>query len=156
VSAEDRSAGSSLAPVIEWSDGKLSVDLQDHWMAAVQIAVKNWKAAGIDAALNAADPGGSFDRMLLTLRDGATTTDPDVYFGALLPGNPLNTSGVNDPKLTEIGSWTASFSSDSCRFDVESFAKGSPSGQGHPGSRASPHRAKRSRRLRAHAATPGG
>jgi ABC-type transport system substrate-binding protein len=40
--------------------------------------------------------------MLVTLRDGATTTDPDIYFGALLPGNPLNTSGVNDPKLTEM------------------------------------------------------
>jgi peptide/nickel transport system substrate-binding protein len=72
------------------------------WMAAVQIAVKNWKAAGIDADLKAADAGGSFDRMLVTLRDGATTTDPDIYFGALLPGNPLNTSGVNDPKLTEM------------------------------------------------------
>ena len=72
------------------------------WMAAVQIAVKNWKAAGIDADLRVADADGSFDRMLLTLRDGATATDPDVYFAGLLPGNPLNTSGVNDPKLTEM------------------------------------------------------
>ncbi|HYB43060.1 MAG TPA: hypothetical protein VEL75_14880, partial [Candidatus Methylomirabilis sp.] len=53
-------------------------------------------------SLTVKDSDGSFDRMLMTMRDGATATDPDVFFGALLPGNPLNTSGVNDPKLTEM------------------------------------------------------
>ena len=72
------------------------------WMTAVESAVKNWKAAGIDADLKVADTGGSFDQMLLTLRDGATATDPDVFFEALLPGSPLNRSGVNDHRLTEM------------------------------------------------------
>jgi ABC-type transport system substrate-binding protein len=38
--------------------------------------------------------------MMLTLRGG--TTDPDTYFTPLLPGEPLNSAGVNDPKLTEM------------------------------------------------------
>jgi ABC-type oligopeptide transport system substrate-binding subunit len=38
--------------------------------------------------------------MMLSVRDGAT--DPDSYFAALLPGDPANSSGVNDPKLTEM------------------------------------------------------
>lgn len=72
------------------------------WMDAVQIAVKNWKAAGIEVDLKLKDSDGKFDKVMLTLRDGATATDPDVYFAPLLPGDPLNTSGVNDPKLTEM------------------------------------------------------
>jgi len=43
---------------------------------------------------------GKFDKMMLTLRGG--TTDPDTYFTVLMPGEPLNSGGVNDPKLTEM------------------------------------------------------
>jgi peptide/nickel transport system substrate-binding protein len=78
------------------------------WMAGVQVALKNWKAAGIEVdlklkdydALVSSSLSGNFDKMLLTQRTAAT--DPDSYFTALLPGEPLNTSGVNDPKLTEM------------------------------------------------------
>jgi len=72
------------------------------WMDGVQVAVKNWKAAGIDADLKPRDSDGAFDKMLLTWRDGATATDPDYFLGSLLPGDPRNRSGVNDPKLTEM------------------------------------------------------
>ena len=79
-----------------------------EWMAGVQVALKNWKAAGIEVDLKLKDYdafvssslSGNFDKMLLTQRTAAT--DPDSYFTPLLPGEPLNASGVNDPKLTEM------------------------------------------------------
>jgi len=78
------------------------------WMDAVQVALKNWKAAGIDVDLKLKEYGafvsssllGKFDKMMLTLRGG--TTDPDTYFTLMLPGEPLNSSGVNDAKLTDL------------------------------------------------------
>ena len=78
------------------------------WMDAVQVALKNWKAARIDVDLKLKEYGafvsssllGKFDKMMLTLRGG--TTDPDTYFTLMLPGEPLNSSGVNDAKLTDM------------------------------------------------------
>ncbi|MBI3826215.1 MAG: ABC transporter substrate-binding protein [Candidatus Rokubacteria bacterium] len=78
------------------------------WMDAVQIAVKSWKAAGIEVEVRPKDYAafvssaiyGKFDKMMLAARDSAT--EPDSYFTPLLPGHPLNASGVNDPKLTEM------------------------------------------------------
>ena len=78
------------------------------WMDAVQVALRNWKLAGIEGDLKLKEYGafvssaifGKFEKMILTLRGG--TTDPDTYFTPFLPGEPLNSSGVNDPKLTEM------------------------------------------------------
>jgi ABC-type transport system substrate-binding protein len=78
------------------------------WMDAVQVALRNWKTAGIEGDLKIKEYGafvssaifGKFDKAILTLRGG--TTDPDSYFVPLMPGEPLNSSGVNDPKLTEL------------------------------------------------------
>ncbi|HUG37712.1 MAG TPA: ABC transporter substrate-binding protein, partial [Candidatus Limnocylindrales bacterium] len=78
------------------------------WMDAVQIVLKNWKGAGVDAELKLKEYGafvstslfGKFDKVMFTLRGG--TTDPDTYFTPLLPGEALNSAGVNDPKLTEM------------------------------------------------------
>ena len=78
------------------------------WMDAVQVALRNWKQAGIEGDLKLKEYGafvstaifGKFDKMILTLR--GATTDPDTYFIPFLPGEPLNASGVNDPKLTEM------------------------------------------------------
>ena len=78
------------------------------WMDAVQVALRNWKRAGIEGDLKLKEYGafvstalfGKFEKMILTLRGG--TTDPDTYFTLFLPGEPLNSSGVNDPKLTEM------------------------------------------------------
>jgi peptide/nickel transport system substrate-binding protein len=95
-----------------------------EWMDAVQITVKNWKAAGIEADLKVQDYEtfvssavyGKFDRMMLAVRDAAT--DPDSYLSALLPGDPLNASGANDPKLTEMIKRQRRTLKDSARRDI--------------------------------------
>ena len=75
----------------------------------VQILVKDWKAAGIDATLNLKEYGayisstiyGKFDQMFVGLR--GAWVDPEAYFYRLyMPGEPLNVLNVNDPKLTEM------------------------------------------------------
>jgi peptide/nickel transport system substrate-binding protein len=75
----------------------------------VQITLKNWKAAGIDAELKLKEYGafisstifGKFDNMFLGLR--GAWADPEAYFYRwYMPGQPLNVWGVNDPKLTDM------------------------------------------------------
>jgi peptide/nickel transport system substrate-binding protein len=79
------------------------------FLDAVQITVKNWKAAGIDAQLKLKEYGafisstiyGKFDHMFLGLR--GAWADPESYFYRVyMPGQPLNVMKVNDPKLTEM------------------------------------------------------
>ena len=78
------------------------------WMDAVQVGLRNWKQGGIEADLKLKEYGafvssaifGKFEKSMVTLRGG--TTDPDTYFAPFLPGEPLNASGVNDPKLTDM------------------------------------------------------
>jgi len=75
----------------------------------VQVTIKNWKDAGIDAELKMKEYGafisttiyGKFDHMYLGLR--GAWTDPEAYFyRPYMPGQPLNVLGVNDPKLTDM------------------------------------------------------
>ncbi len=79
------------------------------WMDAVQITVQDWKQAGIEIDLKLKEYGayiastiyGKFDKLTVGLR--GAWTDPESYLHrVLLPGQPLNTGGVNDPKLTEM------------------------------------------------------
>jgi peptide/nickel transport system substrate-binding protein len=79
------------------------------FMDAVQITLKNWKEAGVDAQLQLKEYGafisstifGKFDQMFLGLR--GAWTDPEAYFYRIyMPGQPLNVMGVNDPKLTDM------------------------------------------------------
>ena len=79
------------------------------YMDAVQVTLKNWKDAGIEAELKLKEYGafvtttllGKFDKLATGLRGG--WTDPDSYlFRPHMPGQVLNTAGVNDPKLTEM------------------------------------------------------
>jgi peptide/nickel transport system substrate-binding protein len=79
------------------------------FMDSVQITIKNWKAAGIDAELKLKEYGafisstiyGKFDKMMIGLR--GAWTDPESYiYRPFMPGQPLNTVGVNDAKLTEM------------------------------------------------------
>jgi peptide/nickel transport system substrate-binding protein len=79
------------------------------WIDAVQIYQRGWKSAGIDAELKLKESGafvgsamlGRFDRLMLGQRGGILFPDP--YLAALhLPGQRPNSSGVNDPKLTEM------------------------------------------------------
>jgi len=75
----------------------------------VQITIKNWKAAGIQADLKLKEYGafisstifGKFEGMFIGLR--GAWADPEAYFYRwFMPGQPLNVWGVNDPKLTEM------------------------------------------------------
>jgi len=79
------------------------------FMDYVQVLVRNWKDAGIDAELNVKEYGayvsttifGKFDKMMAGLR--AIFTQPDSYLAQLfLPESPLNILGVHDGKLTEM------------------------------------------------------
>jgi peptide/nickel transport system substrate-binding protein len=79
------------------------------FMDYVQVLLRNWKDAGVDAQLNIKEFGayvtttvfGKFDRMMAGLR--AIYSEPDSYVANLfLPESPLNISGINDPKLTEM------------------------------------------------------
>jgi peptide/nickel transport system substrate-binding protein len=79
------------------------------YMDAVQVTVAGWKKAGIEAEIKLKEYGafvsstifGKFDKMGGGLFGG--WTDPDSYlYRYFMPGQPLNASGVNDPKLTEM------------------------------------------------------
>jgi len=79
------------------------------FLDAVQVQIKNWKDAGIDAEIKMKEYGafisttiyGKFDHMYLGLR--GAWTDPEAYFyRPYMPGQPLNVLGVNDPKLTDM------------------------------------------------------
>jgi peptide/nickel transport system substrate-binding protein len=79
------------------------------YVDAVQIGLKNWKAAGIDAELKMKEYGayisstifGKFEKVASGLF--GAWTDPDSYlYRYYLPGQPLNAAGVNDPKLTDM------------------------------------------------------
>jgi peptide/nickel transport system substrate-binding protein len=75
----------------------------------VQAILAQWKRVGVEVELKlkegnafiASVLGRKFERLAMTLRGGATTPDP-YLFHAHVPGSPLNTAGVNDPKLTEM------------------------------------------------------
>jgi peptide/nickel transport system substrate-binding protein len=79
------------------------------FLDAVQINLKNWKAAGIDAELKLKEYGafisstifGKFDHMYSGLR--GAWADPEAYFYRVyVPEQPFNVMPVNDPKLTEM------------------------------------------------------
>jgi peptide/nickel transport system substrate-binding protein len=79
------------------------------FLDAIQITIKNWKAAGIDAELKLKEYGafisstiyGNFEHMFLGLR--GAWVDPEAYFyRILMPGQPLNVLKVDDPKLTDM------------------------------------------------------
>jgi len=76
---------------------------------AVQVTLAGWKKGGIEAELKLKEYGafvsstifGKFDKMGTGLFGG--WTDPDSYlYRYFIPGQPLNASGINDPKLTEM------------------------------------------------------
>jgi len=79
------------------------------FLDAVQVNVKNWKAAGFDIDLKLKEYGafisstiyGKFDQMYTGLR--GAWADPEAYFyRVFVPEQPNNVMPVNDPKLTEM------------------------------------------------------
>jgi len=79
------------------------------YVDAVQVGLRNWKSAGIDVELKLKEYGayiastifGKFERMAGGLF--GLWTVPELYpYNYYVPGQPLNSAGVNDPKLTEM------------------------------------------------------
>jgi len=79
------------------------------YVDALQVTMSGWKEAGIDAELKSKDFGaymattiyGKFDKLGHGLRGGSPIADITLY-NAHYPGEPLNASGVDDPKLNEM------------------------------------------------------
>ena len=75
----------------------------------LQVVMRNWKDAGIDAELRSKEFGafmssviyGKFEKLAHSLRGGSPIADISLY-NAHVPGEALNSSGVDDPKLTEM------------------------------------------------------
>ncbi len=79
------------------------------FMDSVQIALRNWKDIGVEIDLKLKEMGafisssifGRYEKMMITIRGGPLYPDP--YLSAWhLPGQLLNSAGVNDAKLTEL------------------------------------------------------
>jgi peptide/nickel transport system substrate-binding protein len=79
------------------------------YVDALQVTMSAWKEAGIDAELKSKDFAGymattiygKFDKLGHGLRGGSPIADLTLY-NAHYPGEPLNASGVDDPKLNEM------------------------------------------------------
>jgi peptide/nickel transport system substrate-binding protein len=92
---------------------KTSVEATLAWspdyVDALQVTMRAWKDSGIDAELKGKDFGaymattvyGKFDKLAHGLRGGIPIADVFLY-NAHVPGELLNASGVDDPKLTEM------------------------------------------------------
>ncbi len=92
---------------------KVPLDVTLAWspdyVDGLQIEMKNWKAAGIDteikqkefAAFMATAIFGKFDKLANSLRGGTPVAEAFLY-PPYIPGQPLNSSGVDDAKLTEM------------------------------------------------------
>ena len=108
----DPAGAKSLLAQAGQSGLKFPVESSGTWGTAfsdvVQAILSEWKRAGIETELKlkegnafiASSLARSFEKMIITLRGGATTPDP--YLMNLLPGRPQNVAGVNDSKLSEM------------------------------------------------------
>jgi peptide/nickel transport system substrate-binding protein len=75
----------------------------------IQVVMRNWKDAGIDTELRGKEFGafmssviyGKFEKLAHSLRGGSPIPDIMLYNGHV-PGEALNSSGVDDPKLTDM------------------------------------------------------
>jgi peptide/nickel transport system substrate-binding protein len=92
---------------------KTSVEATLGWspdyVDLLQVSMRSWKDAGIDAELKSKEFGafmataifGKYDKLMHTLRGGSPIADISLQTPHV-PGEPLNASGVDDPKLTEM------------------------------------------------------
>ena len=79
------------------------------YVDALQVTMRSWKDAGIDAELKSKDFGafmattiyGKFDKLGHGLRGGSPIADISLY-NTHYPGEPLNASGVDDAKLNDM------------------------------------------------------
>ena len=92
---------------------KLPVEATLGWspdyVDQLQVVMRNWKDAGIETEIKGKEFGafmssviyGKFEKLAHSLRGGSPIADGYLYNGHI-PGEPLNSSGVDDPKLTEM------------------------------------------------------
>ena len=92
---------------------KLPVEATLGWspdyVDQIQVVMRNWKDAGIDTELRGKEFGafmasviyGKFEKLAHSLRGGSPIPDITLYNGHV-PGEALNSSGVDDPKLTDM------------------------------------------------------
>jgi peptide/nickel transport system substrate-binding protein len=102
-----------LAQAGHGSGVRFPVESTGSWGPAfsdiVQTILAQWKKAGIEGDLKlkegnafiASTLGRKFEKVAMTLRGRDTTPDP-YLFSSHMPGSPLNTAGVNDPKLGDM------------------------------------------------------
>jgi len=75
----------------------------------LKVVMRNWKDAGIDTELRGKEFGafmasviyGKFETLAHSLRGGTPIADLSLY-NFHVPGEALNSSGVDDPKLTDM------------------------------------------------------
>ena len=75
----------------------------------LQVVMRNWKEAGIETELRGKEFGafmasaiyGKFEKLAHSLRGGTPIADLSLY-NFHVPGEALNSSGVDDPKLTDM------------------------------------------------------
>ncbi len=93
---------------------KMPVESTASWgpdmLDIAQIMMRSWRSVGIDSELKLKESGAfiasvigrKFEKVAITLRGGGATSPDAFLVGPFLPGQPLNTAGVNDAKLTEM------------------------------------------------------
>src|SRR3989442_2396569 len=114
VSDQDLSEARRLLAEAGFPTGlKVALDATLGWspdyVDLLQVVMRNWKDAGIDTELRGKEFGafmasviyGKFETLAHSLRGGSPIADIYLYNGHV-PGEALNASGVDDPKLTEM------------------------------------------------------
>jgi peptide/nickel transport system substrate-binding protein len=86
-----------------------TVNWSPDYVDELQVTMQGWKEVGIDTELKNKEFGafmssvifGKFDKLAHSLRGGSPIADASLQVFHV-PGEPLNASGVDDPKLTDM------------------------------------------------------
>ena len=111
---QDLSAAKRLLAQAGFPTGlKVPLDATLGWspdyVDLLQVVMRNWKEAGIETELRGKEFGafmasaiyGKFEKLAHSLRGGTPIADLSLY-NFHVPGEALNSSGVDDPKLTDM------------------------------------------------------
>ena len=111
---QDLSAAKRLLAQAGFPTGlKVPLDATLGWspdyVDLLQVVMRNWKEAGIETELRGKEFGafmasaiyGKFEKLAHSLRGGTPIADLSLY-NFHVPGEALNSSGVDDPRLTDM------------------------------------------------------
>jgi len=111
---QDLSAAKRLLAQAGFPTGlKVPLDATLGWspdyVDLLQVVMRNWKEAGIETELRGKEFGafmasaiyGKFEKLAHSLRGGTPIAELSLY-NFHVPGEALNSSGVDDPKLTDM------------------------------------------------------